>query len=152
MDAQVTDSDILRVPLHGWLARERDSGRLFTWAMIGTAIALVAIVAYSIFLLTRPAAVAACCPTADRAADDRQPHPVDRADGAWSPSARDRAISRAIGPGDSTRLVALFSVLRSATVIVAIFSSCVSSRLDSGFRIGEGNDREHSRIAHRVMS
>ncbi|MGI8932017.1 MAG: sensor histidine kinase [Sphingomicrobium sp.] len=123
----MAESELLQERRKGWLARERDSGRLFTWAMIGTAIALVAIVAYSVNLLTREAAPGTLLtPPQIALLMIANLIPSIALMVLWSRKvARDRAVSRAIGTGAiHTRLVALFSVLAAVpTVIVAIFSS-----------------------------
>ena len=127
MDAHVAESELLRDDRQGWLARERDSGRLFYWLMIGSGVALAAIVAYSIILLTRPAAPGSLLkPPQIALLMIANLIPSIALMVLWSRKvARDRAISRAMGTGQiHTRLVALFSVLAAVpTVIVAIFSS-----------------------------
>ena len=127
MDAHVAESELLRDDRQGWLARERDSGRLYTWLMIGSGVALVAIVAYSITLITRPAAPGSLLsPPQIALLMIANLIPSIALMVLWSRKiARNRAISRAMGTGAiHTRLVALFSVLAAVpTVIVAIFSS-----------------------------
>jgi two-component system nitrogen regulation sensor histidine kinase NtrY len=55
MDAQAADSDLQSAPEGwlGWLARERESGRFYRWATIGTAIALAAILIALVPILVR---------------------------------------------------------------------------------------------------
>ena len=49
------DSDLQQAPegLFGWLARERESGRFYRWATIGTAVALAAILIVLVPVLIR---------------------------------------------------------------------------------------------------
>ena len=55
MDAQVVDSGLSETPRTSWFAREKASGRIYQWATIGSAIALVAILAFSFIVLRREA-------------------------------------------------------------------------------------------------
>ena len=141
MDAHVAESELTRdtrpdtltreqsllTRQREWLARERETGRLFTWLMIGTGAALAAIVVFSVTLLTRPAAPGSLLsPPQIALLMIANLIPSIALMVLWSRKiARDRAVSRAMGTGAiHTRLVALFSVLAAVpTVIVAIFSS-----------------------------
>ena len=127
MDAHVAESELLRDDRQGWLARERDSGRLYTWVMVGTGVALIAIMTYSITLLSRPAAPGSLLsPPQIALLMVANLIPSIALMALWSRKiARDRAVSRAMGKGQiHTRLVALFSVIAAVpTVFVAIFAS-----------------------------
>ena len=127
MDAQVVDSELSEAGRTGWFAREKASGRIYQWAMIGSAVALIAILAFSYMVLSREAV-----PGSTLSAPSIAVLLVAN----LIPSialmvllsrkiARDRAMSRGIGTGQlHTRLVALFSVIAAVpTVIVAIFAS-----------------------------
>ena len=127
MDAQVVDSELSEAGRTGWFAREKASGRVYQWAMIGSAVALMAILAFSYMVLSREAAPGSTLSAPSIAA---------LLVANLIPSialmvllsrkiARDRAMSRGIGTGQlHTRLVALFSVIAAVpTVIVAIFAS-----------------------------
>ena len=56
MDAQVADSELSETARTGWLAQEKASGRIYRWATIGSAVALVAILGFSFIVLSREAA------------------------------------------------------------------------------------------------
>jgi two-component system, NtrC family, nitrogen regulation sensor histidine kinase NtrY len=127
MDAQVVDSELSDRPLAHWFAREKASGRVYQWATIGSAIALIAILAFSFIVLSRKAAPGSML---------SPPAIAFLLVANLVPSialmvllsrriARARAIDRGIGTGQlHTRLVALFSVIAAVpTVIVAIFAS-----------------------------
>ncbi|MEA1071154.1 ATP-binding protein [Sphingomonas sp. LY160] len=111
----------------GWLSRERDSGRIYQWAMIGSAVVLALMLALSVNLLTREAAPGSLLsPPQIALLLIANLIPAIALMVLWSRKlARDRAMSRAIGTGKlHTRLVALFSVIAAVpTVIVAIFAS-----------------------------
>ena len=55
MDAQSADSDLQPAPKSwwAWLARERESGRFYRWATIGTAVVLAAILIALVPILIR---------------------------------------------------------------------------------------------------
>ncbi|MBA3667057.1 MAG: HAMP domain-containing protein [Sphingomonas sp.] len=123
----MADSDLI-TPLKGsWLARERESGRLFDWAMIGCALALVAIVSFSFIVLRRDAAPGAMLsPPQIAFLLIANLIPSIALMVLWSRKlAKDRAIKRAMGTGQiHTQLVALFSAIAAVpTVLVAIFAS-----------------------------
>ena len=127
MDAQVVDSELSEAPRNNWLAREKASGRIYQWATIASAVALVATLVSSFLILGREAAPGSMLPP---------PAIALLLIANLVPSialmvllsrkiARARATSRGIGTGQlHTRLVALFSVIAAVpTVIVAIFAS-----------------------------
>src|SRR4249919_838489 len=127
MDVQTVESDLKRRPLPRWLAREKESGRIYDWATVASAVVLAGMLVLSYVMLTREAAPGSML------------SPLQIAlllIANLIPSialmvllsrkiARARAIARAIGTGQlHTRLVALFSVIAAVpTVIVAIFAS-----------------------------
>jgi two-component system nitrogen regulation sensor histidine kinase NtrY len=127
MDAQVADSELSEPQLASWFARERASGRIFQWATVASAIALVAILIFSFVILSRDAAPGtmltpwqiALLLIANLIPSIALMVLLSRR------IARNRATSRGIGTGQlHTRLVALFSFIAAVpTVIVAIFAS-----------------------------
>jgi two-component system, NtrC family, nitrogen regulation sensor histidine kinase NtrY len=127
MDAQVVDSELSEAPRNNWLAREKASGRIYQWATIASAIALVAILAFSFIILSREAAPGSMLsPPAIALLLIANLVPSIALMVLLSRRvARTRATSRGIGTGQlHTRLVALFSVIAAVpTVIVAIFAS-----------------------------
>jgi len=127
MDAQVVDSGLSETPLASWFAREKASGRVYRWAMIGSGIALVAILIFSFVILSREAAPGSMLsPPAIALLLVANLVPSIALMVLLSRRiARARAIERGIGTGQlHTRLVALFSVIAAVpTVIVAIFAS-----------------------------
>src|SRR6185436_3153345 len=56
MDVQTVESDLKKRPIPRWLAREKESGRIYNWAMIASAIVLVVMLVLSYFILTSEAA------------------------------------------------------------------------------------------------
>ena len=38
MDVQAAESDLIEAPRTSWLAREKESGRIYDWATIGSAL------------------------------------------------------------------------------------------------------------------
>jgi len=127
MDAQVVDSELNEAPRHNWFAREKASGRIYQWATIGSAVALVSILAFSFVTLSREAAPGSMLsPLAIALLLVANLVPSIALMVLLSRRiARARATSRGIGTGQlHTRLVALFSVIAAVpTVIVAIFAS-----------------------------
>jgi two-component system nitrogen regulation sensor histidine kinase NtrY len=127
MDVQTVESDLKRRPLPRWLAREKESGRIYDWATVASGALLAGMLVLSYVMLTREAAPGSML------------SPLQIAlllIANLVPSialmvllsrkiARARAVARAIGTGQlHTRLVALFSVIAAVpTVIVAIFAS-----------------------------
>jgi two-component system nitrogen regulation sensor histidine kinase NtrY len=127
MDVQTVESDLKRRPLPRWLAREKESGRIYDWATVASAVVLAGTLVLSYVLLTREAAPGSML---------SPPMIALLLIANLIPSialmvllsrkiARARAVARAIGTGQlHTRLVALFSVIAAVpTVIVAIFAS-----------------------------
>ena len=127
MDAQVVDSELSEAPRNNWFAREKASGRIYQWATIGSAVALVATLAFSFIVLSREAAPGSMLsPPAIALLLIANLIPSIALMVLLSRRiARARATSRGIGTGQlHTRLVALFSVIAAVpTVIVAIFAS-----------------------------
>ena len=127
MDAQVVDSELSEAPRNNWFAREKATGRIYDWAAIGSAIALVAILGFSYIILSREAAPGSMLsPPAIALLLVANLVPSIALMVLLSRRiARARAMSRGIGTGQlHTRLVALFSVIAAVpTVIVAIFAS-----------------------------
>ena len=127
MDVQTVDSDLKKRPLPRWLAREKESGRIYHWATIASGVMLLGMMVLSYVMLTREAAPGSMLKPFQIAA---------LLIGNLIPAialmvllsrkiARARAVARAIGTGQlHTRLVALFSVIAAVpTVIVVIFAS-----------------------------
>jgi len=56
MDVQTVESDLKRRPLPRWLAREKESGRIYDWATVASAVVLAGMLVLSYVLLTREAA------------------------------------------------------------------------------------------------
>ena len=127
MDAQVVDSELSEAPRNNWLAREKASGRIYQWATIASAVALVATLVSSFIILGREAAPGSMLsPPAIALLLIANLVPSIALMVLLSRKiARARATSRGIGTGQlHTRLVALFSVIAAVpTVIVAIFAS-----------------------------
>ena len=127
MDAQVVDSELSEPPRSNWFAREKASGRIYDWAAICSAVALVAILGFSFVILSREAAPGSMLsPPAIALLLVANLVPSIALMVLLSRRiARVRATSRGIGTGQlHTRLVALFSVIAAVpTVIVAIFAS-----------------------------
>jgi two-component system nitrogen regulation sensor histidine kinase NtrY len=126
MDVQTVESNLKKRPLPRWLAREKESGRIYQWATIASAATLVGMVALSYVMVTRDAAPGKLL----------SPPMALLLIAILIPAivlmvllsrkiARARAVARAIGTGQlHTRLVALFSVIAAVpTVIVAMFAS-----------------------------
>jgi two-component system nitrogen regulation sensor histidine kinase NtrY len=127
MDVQTVESDLKKRPLPRWLAREKESGRIYHWATIASGVMLLGMMVLSYVMLTREAAPGSMLKPFQIAA---------LLIGNLIPAialmvllsrkiARARAVARAIGTGQlHTRLVALFSVIAAVpTVIVVIFAS-----------------------------
>src|SRR4051794_37612062 len=55
MDVQSAESDLIETPKARWLARERESGRIYDWATIGIAVLLVGTLVFSYVMLSREA-------------------------------------------------------------------------------------------------
>jgi len=129
MDAQAADSDLQndRESWFGWLARERESGRFYRWATVGTVILLGIILAASFSVISRsgepgsllsPPLIAVLLVAI-----------LIPAIALMVLLSRRLAMARAEQGGLAggklhTRLVALFSVIAAVpTVLVAIFAS-----------------------------
>ena len=127
MDVQTAESELKKRPIPRWLAREKESGRIYNWATIASAVTLIGMLALSYVLLTRVGApgtmlsppLIALLLIANLIPSIALMVLLSRR------IARARAVARAIGTGQlHTRLVALFSVIAAVpTVIVAIFAS-----------------------------
>ena len=127
MEMQATESSLLKSPKLRWLAREKESGRIYDWATIASGVILAATLALSYAILSREAAPGSML---------SPPQIALLLVANLIPAialmvllsrriAMARAAARAIGTGQlHTRLVALFSVIAAVpTVIVAIFAS-----------------------------
>ena len=129
MDAQSAESDLQAAPEGwlGWLARERESGRFYRWATIGTAVLLTTILIASVSVISRsgepgsllsPPLIALLLVAI-----------LIPAIALMVLLSRRLAMARAEQGGLAggklhTRLVALFSVIAAVpTVLVAIFAS-----------------------------
>jgi two-component system, NtrC family, nitrogen regulation sensor histidine kinase NtrY len=127
MDAQVVESELSEAARVGLLAREKASGRIYRWATIASAAALVLMLALSVFMLRREAepGVMLSPPQIALLLIANLIPAIALMVLLSRKIARDRAASRAIGTGQlHTRLVALFSVVAAVpTVVVAIFAS-----------------------------
>ena len=53
---QTAESDLIKTPKLRWLAREKESGRIYDWAAIASAVALVGMLVVSYAVLSREAA------------------------------------------------------------------------------------------------
>ncbi len=127
MDVQTAESDLIKKPRAHWLARERESGRFYDWATVGSALLLVGTLAFSYAMLSREAEPGSMLsPPQIALLLIANLIPAIALMVLLSRKiARARAVARAIGTGQlHTRLVALFSVIAAVpTVIVAIFAS-----------------------------
>jgi len=127
MDVQSAESDLIETPKPRWLARERESGRIYDWAAIGSAVVLAGTLAFSYAMLSREAEPGSMLsPPQIALLLIANLIPAIALMVLMSRKiARARAVARAIGTGQlHTRLVALFSVIAAVpTVIVAIFAS-----------------------------
>ena len=127
MDAPAAESELAMKPHQRWLARERANGRLYRYAGIATAAALVAMAALSVWLLSRGAEPGAfLSPPLIALLLVANLIPAIVLMVLLSRRvARARAERGGIGTGLlHTRLVALFSLIAAVpTVLVAIFAS-----------------------------
>jgi two-component system nitrogen regulation sensor histidine kinase NtrY len=127
MEMQSAESDLIKKPKGHWLARERESGRIYDWATIGSAVVLVGTLVLSYTMLSREAEPGSMLsPPQIALLLIANLIPAIALMVLLSRKiARARAVARAIGTGQlHTRLVALFSVIAAVpTVIVAIFAS-----------------------------
>lgn len=127
MEMQSAESDLIEKPKARWLAREKESGRIYDWATIGSAVVLAGTLAFSYAMLSREAEPGSMLsPPQIALLLIANLIPAIALMVLLSRKiARARAVARAIGTGQlHTRLVALFSVIAAVpTVIVAIFAS-----------------------------
>ncbi len=127
MEMPAAESDLIKTPRLRWLAREKESGRIYDWATIVSGVVLAGTLAVSYWMLSREAAPGSML---------SPPQIALLLIANLIPAialmvllsrriAMARAAARAIGTGQlHTRLVALFSVIAAVpTVIVAIFAS-----------------------------
>ena len=121
------ESELIRTPKLRWLAREKESGRIYDWATVASVVVLTGTLAASYWALSR---------AGDPGSMLSPPQIALLLIANLVPAialmvllsrriAMARAAARAIGTGQlHTRLVALFSVIAAVpTVIVAIFAS-----------------------------
>ncbi|HEU4498267.1 MAG TPA: hypothetical protein VFR60_02915, partial [Sphingomicrobium sp.] len=121
------ESDLIRRPKLRWLAREKESGRIYDWATVASGVMLAGTLSLSYWMLSRAAEPGSML---------SPPQIALLLIANLIPAialmvllsrriAMARAAARAIGTGQlHTRLVALFSVIAAVpTVIVAIFAS-----------------------------
>ena len=55
MDLQAAESELIKRPKLRWLAREKESGRIYDWATIASGVILLATLALSYWMLSRAA-------------------------------------------------------------------------------------------------
>ena len=127
MDVQTVESDLKKRPIPRWLARERESGRIYDWATIASAAILIGTLVLSYTMLNRAAEPGSMLspPQIALLLIANLVPAIALMVLLSRKIARARAVARAIGTGQlHTRLVALFSVIAAVpTVIVAIFAS-----------------------------
>ena len=127
MDAQVVESELSEAARASLSAREKSTRRMYQWATIGSAVALVLMLAISVFLLRREAepGVMLSPPQIALLLIANLIPAIALMVLLSRKIARDRDASRAIGTGQlHTRLVALFSEIAALPpVVVAIFAS-----------------------------
>jgi two-component system nitrogen regulation sensor histidine kinase NtrY len=127
MDAPAADSELTVAPTASWIERERESGRFYRYATIGTALVLALTVGFSSWLLQRPATPGSLLsPPLIAALLIANLIPAIALMVLLSRRiAMARAERGGLGTGRlHTRLVALFSVIAAVpTVLVAIFAS-----------------------------
>ena len=127
MEMPVAESDAIKTLKLRWLAREKESGRIYDWATIASGVTLTGTLILSYWVLSREAEPGSML---------SPPQIALLLIANLIPAialmvllsrriARARAAARAIGTGQlHTRIVALFSVIAAVpTVIVAIFAS-----------------------------
>ena len=138
MDVQTLESELKKRPIPRWLARERESGRIYDWATIASVALFAGMLVFSYIALTRvglPGSMLSPGMIAGLLIGNLIPAIVVMVLLSRR-IARARAVARAIGTGQlHTRLVALFSVIAAVpTVIIAIFASfLLQSGLDFWF-------------------
>src|SRR4029453_1666798 len=127
MEMPVAESALIKTPKLRWLAREKESGRIYDWATIASVVILAGTLGLSYWMLSREAEPGSML---------SPPQIALLLIANLIPAialmvllsrriAMARAAARVIGTGQlHTRLVALFSVIAAVpTVIVAIFAS-----------------------------
>jgi two-component system nitrogen regulation sensor histidine kinase NtrY len=127
MDVQTVESNLKKRPIPRWLAREKESGRIYHWATIASAVTLAGMLVLSYFLLTRggaPGTMLSPGLIAGLLIGNLIPA-IALMVLLSRKIARARAVARALGTGQlHTRLVAIFSLIAAVpTVTVAIFAS-----------------------------
>ena len=127
MEMPTAESALIKTPKLRWLERERESGRIYDWATIGSGIVLAGTLSLSYWMLSREATPGSMLsPPQIALLLIANLVPAIAVMVLLSRRiAMARAAARAIGTGQlHTRLVALFSVIAAVpTVIVAIFAS-----------------------------
>ena len=127
MDLQAAESELIKRPKLRWLAREKETGRIYDWATIASGIILAGTLSLSYWLLSRAGVPGSMLsPPLIALLLIANLIPAIAIMVLLSRRiAMARAAARAIGTGQlHTRLVALFSVIAAVpTVIVAIFAS-----------------------------
>jgi two-component system, NtrC family, nitrogen regulation sensor histidine kinase NtrY len=127
MEMQAAESNLIKTPKLRWLAREKESGRIYDWATVASGVILAGTLGVSYWMLSREAEPGSML---------SPPQIALLLIANLIPAialmvllsrriAMARAAARVIGTGQlHTRLVALFSVIAAVpTVIVAIFAS-----------------------------
>jgi two-component system nitrogen regulation sensor histidine kinase NtrY len=127
MEMPTAESDLIKTPKLRWLAREKESGRIYDWATIASGIVLAGTLSLSYWLLNREAEPGSMLsPPLIALLLIANLIPAIALMVLLSRRiAMARAAARVIGTGQlHTRLVAIFSVIAAVpTVIVAIFAS-----------------------------
>jgi len=127
MDVSAADSELTASPRNSWLKRERESGRFYRYVAVATAAVLVTTVAFSLWVLQRPATPGSLLsPPLIAALLIANLIPAIALMVLLSRRIAVRRAERGgLGSGAlHTRLVALFSVIAAVpTVLVAIFAS-----------------------------
>ena len=127
MDLQAAESELIKRPKLRWLAREKETGRIYDWATIASGVILAGTLSLSYWLLSRAGVPGSMLsPPLIALLLIANLIPAIAIMVLLSRRiAMARAAARAIGTGQlHTRLVALFSVIAAVpTVIVAIFAS-----------------------------
>jgi two-component system nitrogen regulation sensor histidine kinase NtrY len=149
MDASAAESDLTAKTKNSWLERERESGRFYRYAAIATAVVLALTLAFSFWILKRPAQPGSLLsPPLIAALLIANLIPAIALMVLLSRRiAMRRAERGGLGSGQlHTRLVALFSVIAAVpTVLVAIFASLLfQSGLEFWFSDRSRNMLENS--------
>ncbi|MDP9085228.1 MAG: PAS domain-containing sensor histidine kinase, partial [Pseudomonadota bacterium] len=138
MDARAAESDL--APVMGWFARERESGRFYRFAKLGSALLILAVLLGTIALIpnsAEPGTLISPPLMALLLIANLLPAILLMVLVARD-AARRNATGRGVGTGQlHTRLVALFSIVAAVpTVVVAIFASLL---LQSGLEFWFSN-------------